>query len=610
MIRQTKVGVRPELEVFTRRQVLQLCATSGIALALPGCGGGGGDSGGGGGAGALARTKLTGDLRNQIEQFNAAVEQVGLGWQGSSPACDAARSFLNSPGHGRGPVDAIDAMRGVSLVMDALKDTYQRTAQMGLKLDDMGHVGDSVTTANSLVGDSSLSNPQYMMAMLDRHYHMMKALCGIQKTLSVAGIQPLINLVRATTDPYERVVGYSILADTFNTWVGTLLKTSNKLANPSLLLALDSTINPETIEAQIARIPGIVSQLPMPTGPPHPTRSPLDYNHLTSYLGTFADLYLTLPADTLLPNFFTATEKFSNGIRRLASDFRTNPHIQTPFLQGASKAAFQDLAFNWAGKALEFGIGGTNGINARCTLELGKAAFETITMGVAAVGTSVTFVGGVVYGALAANSAYSFYTAAQKCEDDLLKEQARLAAESLRRLDESYRVDGNLPAGRGVTIPPSGIHEHDQIRALQTWFRSAKFPQDFDFDRITIDPEVERGTLNAIGGGSGGDCEAAEKAFLKLMVDFMKRNRATINPIVVPETNVVSYVASQFSVLVTREPGATQLTVPAITDAQLLCTAKGFIPRRGSVDLTTIPAMPSLGALPVTFGLGVKIHAK
>ena len=612
--------IRQQTRNVTRRQLLQLCVTSGIALALPGCGGGGGEGGGGSSTSPLARTALTGDLRNQIEQFNTAVERVGLGWQSGSPACDAARAFLNRPGRGRGPSDAVDIIQGVVYTLDALKDVYQRTAQMGLKLDDLANLSDAVTSTNGLVGQSSLSNPQYMAAMLDRHYHMMRALCGMQKTFAVAGIQQLINLTRAATDPYEKVVGYSVLADTFNEWVGTLLKTARRSANPALLLALDGTINPDTIEAQIARIPGIVAQLPMPTGPPDaPSRGLLDYDHLTSYLGTFAQLYLTLPEDTLLPNFFTATEKFSHGIRRLASDFRTNPHIQTPFLQSASKAVFQDKAFEYVGKALEFGIGGTNGIYARCILELGKAAFDTVSMGLAAVGTSVSFLGSVVFGALAVDKAYSFYTKAQKCEDDLLKEQARQIAENLKKIDDSYKRDGSLPPGRDIPLPPNASSlEWDKVftgrqqqRGLQFSFVS---PGATEFNWISepIDPDEERGTLNAVGvGGSGVDCAAAERAFVKLMVEYLRRHKDTLNVInAVGQPNAIRYSASQLAVLVEREPGATKVSVPAITDAQLLCVAKGFVPRRGMADLTTLASMPSMSALPATFGLGVNIHAK
>ena len=613
MRRETKTILYSEWEVVTRRQLFQLGAVGGIALVLPGCGGGGGDGGGGGGAGKLARTQPTGDLRNQFEQFSAAVELVGLGWQGASPACDAALAFLNSPGRGRGTSDAVDVMRGVAYTLDALKDTYQRTAQMGIKLDDMAHLGDAVTANNGLVGDSSLSNPQYMAAMLDRHYHLMKALCGMQKTFSVAGIQQFINLVREATDPYEKVVAYAILADTFNEWVGTLLKSSNQPPSPALLLAMDSTINPDTLEAQIARIPGIINQLPMPTGPPDaPTRHLLDYNHLTSYLGTFAKLYLTLPEDTLLPNFFTATEKFSNGIRRLASDFRTNPHIQTPFLQNASKSIFQEKAFQLAGKALEYGIGGTNGIYTRGILELGRAAFQTVTMGVAAVGTAVSFVGSAVFGALAVNSAYSFYSSAEKCKDDLLKEQARQIEDSLKKLDASYRRDGQLPAGRDVPVLASARgHEADQVAAFRGRLRLLKLPSGFSFTE-PIDPEAARGALAAVGAaGKGMDCEAAERAFVKLMTDYLRRNQAALGAApVLGQEDAIAYAASELAVLAVREPGVTLVSVPAITDAQLMCTGRGFIPKRGSADLTTLPALPSLSELPLTFGLGANIHAK
>jgi hypothetical protein len=86
-----------------------------------------------------------------------------------------------------------------------------------------------------------------------------------------------------------------------------------------------------------------------------------------------------------------------------------------------------------------------------------------------------------------------------------------------------------------------------------------------------------------------------------LLRDHGERNAETVEPTV--HGDALDFFAALLAILVRREPGTTEATVPAITDAQLLCTAPGFLPQQSvdPVDLTTVECLAAL----VSNGAGV-----
>ena len=131
----------------------------------------------------------------------------------------------------------------------------------------------------------------------------------------------------------------------------------------------------------------------------------------------------------------------------------------------------------------------------------------------------------------------------------------------------------------------------------------------------SLSPETARAILSgypqttAVSSPPPRTFDNIETAAGTLVNDLGKRNPDTVQA--TPSGNGLDFYGSDFVGLVRREAGSTGASIPAITNAQLLCTAPGYIPMRSAqpIDLSAPGAtLPSLNPLS-TLGTGVNINA-
>ncbi len=105
--------------------------------------------------------------------------------------------------------------------------------------------------------------------------------------------------------------------------------------------------------------------------------------------------------------------------------------------------------------------------------------------------------------------------------------------------------------------------------------------------------------------------EGVEIAATLLMLDLIDRNPTAFNSQDNSDGNGFSYDRTDYALLLRRDAGTTVTSVPAITSAQLLCTAPGFVPARNDPpeDLSTASSLATLIAA-TTLSPGGNVHVK
>jgi len=626
--------------LLTRRQIMILTGGAAATLFLPGCGGfrrlGGFDSGPDPGVNppgvnlvAAPRSEPTGDLQNQINQFSETVDLLSSTWMGQSEAFSELDSFIASnPGLSRSRAEEISpkaAFQGVWYGINATREAYERTANFALALDDVGYVGDKVTNANGLKGTAAVNNPQWIAAMIEQNYHSLGITGSLMQLYQKVGLGRFIDFVKSQTDPTERGVAYGIVANVFNDWVDAVAASAQVPANESWKLDLSESVTVDNLHQQVDRIAGIVNVLPF--GPGYRTAS--GRSTLGKNLEGIRDNYLpTLLGSFVEFAFKTNTNKdFAvNWIKTQSLDMSLFRLRQAVTRQGLWKNLGGDLGnglLTNVGFSLVKSLAAKNGPKAglhACLLSVAPTLYDIYKLTAASVATAATIVGPLVFGSLAAFQAQQAINGVENCFDDFTE----VNEENLRRLKKEFderaksRLNGgNEPPGRDVPARTNPSRaECDQLAAAGIGRGEIELPPD-ESDLLNAESNILRELLcGALTGSTRSSHSAPPRTFKNvelaaagLLLDFAKRNANTIEAQVEP--NKLRFFRSDFALLIRREPGSQSVTVPAITNAQLLCSSPGFIPMRSDSpkDLTQIPGLPELQ--PITeLGTGVNVGVR
>src|SRR6185369_9827820 len=74
----------------------------------------------------------------------------------------------------------------------AAREAYERTINILVGIDDVGHLGDMVSDKNGLQGKAALRNPQWVGAMMERSYHALRMYGAFMKVFQTMGLSQMI----------------------------------------------------------------------------------------------------------------------------------------------------------------------------------------------------------------------------------------------------------------------------------------------------------------------------------------------------------------------------------------------------------------------------------
>ena len=611
---------RFENPTLSRRQLLILLGAAGAACLLPGCGGGGGI---GGHVDDLdsARKIPTGPLADQVNMYSGAVESLSSTWTGSSETMTAGKAFLDAnPEHmhdlGRAEGDYAAKMYHATYFGHAVAlESYERVLNQFIGLDDIGVIGKIITDQNGLINESSLENPQWVAAMLERSFNALVVFETILKVFQTMGLAQWMDMVRATTDPDERLVAYDLVATMFNQWVDGVAKAHGLTANPAHKLDVSSAVTAESALTEINRIPDIVDAMPL--GPGYrPAESAISRSSGSSggdlAAGAGKSFGMTFLA-YMAHEFAHVTE---HGAK--VNSVGVVKHMAGSAIKHTAGSRLDTLAVNFISAGLEQGIGGQGGKAAYCAVQIAHHTYRTAQYTSYAIGASGTVVGAVVLGGVATYYAYKTFSTIAECKDELSDRHSRGRENNFKRLDDGYRPDGGFPPGRDVPAPTGSQTECDQLANnglgegdLDPTGGSGGGPGDPDYRSFEPDP-VRRLFCAAFNGSTRGPDLPRTFTNLRLgaaalIFDFVK-GYPILNAQATPTR--LRFIKSDFAILLRREPNTQSIVLPAITSAQLLCSAPGFIPHRNKepMNLATIDKLPEDHITLDQLGAGVKIN--
>jgi hypothetical protein len=586
---------------ISRRTFLIYSGAAVSAYSLSGCGGGGGDAG----TINVVRPEPSGDISSQLNQYSRAIATLSGSFQGSSAAFgrltnfNATRSRADSA-----PTEAY--FSGMMLGLDACKEIYERCANVAVALDDATYLGDRVSSTNSLSGPSSLQNPQWAGAMMDRNVDAMTFYGGVMQMMQTGLIAECVAAIGTPVADQDKMIRYGWFVILFNRWVGRVAKLANQPVNPGWVLADVEGMSWAQAQVELARIPAIVQALPFGPGPRSAMTGRADGVDLGtglsasgSFVGAVGELFIPsgTAAEIWAENPTLAREVVKLNLTSLSG--------LGQLAKGFVKGFGTDYVVGKGADYLQEAIGGVNGAIAGCAVRVAKGIFDVSTSVAAMCATSVTIVGGVVYGAKLVLDAAQLYMSLDQCVNDYFdaknKECVTIAGSDL---DSSYTPGGSTPPARDVqNNPPPRDLECDQLsnrnlKRKKPCLTREKFPDIDDWKAIT--PQDARGSLSGQGAGRSVGSRTYNQvtnAAAGLMRDYCGRNASDTGYQV--DNDGMEVIISDFALLVRREQGSTSTPAPALTSANMLCTGVGSIPKRnaGPMNLAAMPQWPTLRVL-------------
>lgn len=626
---------------MTRRNFIALSSGTIAGICLPGCGGGGGNSGGGSPVTppvtgpSLPRPQPTGDLAAQLTQYSKAADTLSQTWMGSSQAVSNLQTFLanRSVGASRDASStAAEFIQCTAFSLNALQVIYERIANSIVSLDDLTYLGDTTARFNSgLVEISVVSNPQWGAAMIQRSYLALRAVSVLMSIQQSQGIAQISTFVQSQTDSTQRLVAYAILASLFNEWINRAAGAIGVPVNPNWQLNVSANMTVDQVPQQLSAISGILASLPF--GPGYrPTFS------FARDVGSTSDTSLFDEARNIFNSFVgTMGEMFVNVSNKVVlSQWAANPVLTAQYIKSAlQRPLFQTVLLTKL--ASEIGkdifidkiiaplltpfVGAMDAAAVANAIKIANDIYSLSTDIASIILTSESVVGPLVYG-------YQALNAYADLIKDLNNAKILLTAAQQQALQDATALDGNGSMGGsqvpGRTLPaatnPAGA-ESDQF-----W---QSLGEHVIKTSISIPPTDTRGTRAGgptvgslmpadarailLGNGGGGAPRSFNNvaiAAASLLYDIGNRNPDTVKATLSGDT--LQFYGVDLPLLIRRVAGDQSVVVPAITNAQLLCTSPGFIPMKSvsPVDLTLPGA--SLQALnPITpLGIGVGINVK
>ncbi len=579
-----------------RRREFLLLSGAAVTSLLPGCGGGNGSGGTiATGLTPVPRTQPTGDLASQIDQFSRSVDSLSLTFGGTSSDVTAYKNFLTGAGLGRDAApDFNNYIQIHQLMLPVIRGMYERVVNAQIGLDDTAALAEAVSSKNGLKGAASLVNPQWTAGMMDLQHAHLNYWRAQSEVFQTNSLYLIGEATLAATTPLNMKLLYAMLVKTHNDWVDTVCANSRVTVNPEWQLDLSAGVNAANIPAQVGRLPTILAQVPM--GPGY--RDAVARN--ATLPQTYGSFYGQAAASAFAENFLGSPGPVSFVMSDPKGFFTKLAEGDGPGLN-----VIPQLMTNLATSA----IGEVFGKKANCIAKLAVDGGNLAAVVVAAIGTSETIVGSVIFGALALAQACAMIDTWRECLPALGITQSEPGKKVLDFLQQLCQK--KLPTNRNIpAYPMQETTECDQIRNASVFkvtipVPGPKPPLDYTNSPIDTLRQILCGALTGLGGRGSRAGEIPiprtyanlELMSLGLLYDLTKRNVDTLQPVATATS--LSFFRAETSILIRREPGATASNVPAITDAQLLCSAPGFIPSRstGDMDLTQIPSFPNLQAL-------------
>ncbi len=254
------------MSALKRRDFLLLSGAAVASLLLPGCGGGSGAASSNTGV-LPGRTELTGDLRNQIDQYSLSADRLSSIWQAQSDNVNAMVSFTAGRA-ARADTNWPVYFQATYIGLLGLQTIYELFARQFVEFDNIGYLGEQVTARNNLQGTNALTNPHWLMAMMERGQVSISTFGYILEVLQTNGLGELLQTVRELTDPTEQLVFYGVVTEIFNGFVTKVAARVQFPLDPTWLLDVgnDAPVTNARALAELNRVVGILNQLPFGPG--------------------------------------------------------------------------------------------------------------------------------------------------------------------------------------------------------------------------------------------------------------------------------------------------------------------------------------------------------
>ena len=636
-------GARP----LSRRELLLLSGATLASFSLFGCGGGDSSS-----ASALitGRTQPLGSLTDQILQYSNSADRLSSMWQTQSDDINFMTNFT-ATNRSRAETGWEIFFQATYYGLLGLQAVYERFASQFAELDNLGYLGEKVTALNSLKATNALNNPQWLIAMMERGQEATATFGYILEALQKNGLGELVQTVRETTDPTEQLIAYGILTEIFNGWVTKVAARVQFPLDPTWLLDVGdvSPVTNAVLLKELDRAPDIVSQLPFgpgfnATSTARSTSTRADDPiiptvELPSIIGEFLEnIQETLENPKKVKEIlFEIKTSLDDYTRRI--DFnKTN--ISAFLRKNIIKELTKDLIKKIVVKTLTNWKGKLVGIIADCVIEILDKSIDLAKYFSGTIATLEVLPLAIVFATLSALQIREILIKIKECLDMIQKNLPGPPPPLILRgtvTIEDYPTPVRVPFVKVLTGETDQIRRNKVVNAgISTNRRKPpKLPVELKAVAGLLDPNSSntsvKGTVTSTNvsgqivsmgvtgqivatngvsvSGPGHSVhratnnfvmirtyEGVEISMILLMIDLMNRFPDQLAPSFTADGEGVTYNRSDLATLLRRESGSTEAMVPAITSAQLLCTAPGFVPQNGaqSADLTTSPSLASL----------------
>lgn len=618
--------------IISRRELLALTGSITASYFLGGCGGGG-DSTVSSETG-VSRTAVTGTLTNQINQFSLTSEQIGNIWEGQSSGLRELATFAAGGNRSsRAPGDTRVMFQAVWYSQQGLRSGYERLANGILSEDDQGHVADTVSSNNNLTGDTGVSNPQWLAAMMLQTYSALRVTGALMNIIQIAGIKQMQDWAAGQTGGAEKLITYGIFADTFNSWLDTIEKGVGTPSLAGMKLDVSANVTPASVDQILAGIPALLDIIPYGAGyraGGSANGIPDDAmltgsaasNFGLSFLGTLAKITLTTGA---FPANFPQTVDPATAKYDIAARLGTTGIGSQITTLSQSAAMAQSKTDALVAQLMSTVLPGADRSAATCLVQMATGGYGVIVAVAQAILSDHSLLGDAISGAMALSFLNTEISTIQTCGTDTqLKILASVACD-IAFLRGSGLIGGNEVSLRSVPVsnlPAAMEYETDQIRASTLladqllkcttqlcyplanagWNGAAKA------DTIDLFRQIIAGLTAA--SSASRTFNNVEVAAAGLIYDLLKRHGDALKPDVLT-SGVFIFCVSPFARLLRRSPGVKFAKLPSITSAALLCSAPNFTPARSGapVDLSTIASLGPLTAI-TSLVPGVPIHVQ
>lgn len=633
---------------LSRREFVAATAGLATALALQGCGGGGG---GGGSNLAGQRTQPTGNLANQVNQFNTLVESLGLNATQPSQAMKDLVVFAHTQGRAEAPPELF--FQATFQGLKALRGALETFAQAILKLDDMAAFGEQVALnmPSDAAASLDLKDPLWIGGMMLAQHSGLVYIGSAIEGFQTAGLSELLDLADSAANDQDLLFTYALIADLFNSLVDRQAAMVQMAVDPTWKLDDSESVTAAKARLELDRIEPILDRIPW--GPGYAsharvTRSragapgPIPEDEEASLIGEFIQKLVEATKDGKSKDEVVKiiTDYAGNYSRRI----EINPtglmkSLTRSFGSDIVKEGLKQVALAWVKK--------TSGEAALCAAKLLLDVYDLVQSIISVIGTLEVPPLAVVMAGLASFKVIALLSDIDDCTHKQHKTPrliGRIEKIDRRRAPVRPHIGRigpiptqNIPHNQRIPDKPEkkrrrcvSVRRKETVRGkIINYPRSQPSGPDvtpqhakqYSFQHpdtrqvMGFDTAVEAHILPP--GGSGGRAdnlpwprthENMETASLFLLFGLGDRNTDDMQPVV--GDGSLDITVADYAALFTVEPGTITFQVPPISDAAVGIFARDFVPQKvDPIDLTQTHDLPALADL-TNASLGVIIHAK